>query len=79
MVPRAVGALLPLTAIVAGLTMRNLHRVVFDVMGGLGPPAHPHDQAYGLLLNLTFAAVLGFVPLLIAWSAGVVRASQRPA
>jgi hypothetical protein len=45
------------------LTVLNLERAVFDVVGGLRTPGTPNDTAYGVLFLITYFAVLAFVPL----------------
>ena len=55
--------LLPMCAIISSLFALNLHRVVFNIMGGVRNPG-PHDAAYGVLMVLTGLSVLLVVPLL---------------
>jgi hypothetical protein len=59
-----VGTLLPLTVVVTTLTILNLQRAVFDVMGGLRSEGTAHDAAYGVLATLTGMS-LGSLPLLL--------------
>ncbi|MDM7921263.1 MAG: hypothetical protein QUS14_03100 [Pyrinomonadaceae bacterium] len=59
-----ITALLPIMAIVATLTLLNLERAVFDVMGGLREPGTPDDSAYAVLFLLTFFSTLAFIPVL---------------
>lgn len=63
----AVAALLPLTFVVVALTMLNLERAVFDVMGGLRDKGTASDGAYGVLVLLTLLSTFLFVPLLISY------------
>lgn len=57
--------LLPVCLIITALTILNLHRVVFDLMGGRTNTS-PHDGAYTVLYVLTFlSAMLAPVLLLI--------------
>lgn len=57
--------LLPLTGIVVTLTILNLERAVFEIMGGLGPAAQTaNDGAYRVLFSLSFLAV-NAAPLLV--------------
>ena len=50
-----VAATLPLSAIVSVLTVLNLERAVFNIMGGLDPSAGTSsDSAYAILFLLTF-------------------------
>jgi len=62
--PRAiVGSLLPLVAIVASLTVLNLEKAVFEIMGGFRQPT-ANDGAYAVLVLLTFLSFYGALPLL---------------
>jgi hypothetical protein len=72
-----VVGLLPLCAIVVTLLILNLHRVVFDIMGGLRenqPGAH--DGEYGILFLLTTIASLGIIPLLLCYVASLIHARR---
>lgn len=60
-------SLLPVTAIIVVLTMLNLERAVFDVMGGLREQGTAHDNAYAVLFLLSLLSMLLFVPLLICY------------
>lgn len=62
--------LMPICLIITTLTILNLHRVVFDIMGGRRNPT-PHDGAYSVLLFLTGISALLIVPLLITYAAGI--------
>lgn len=62
-----VASLLPLTIIVTALTALNLERAVFDVMSGLRDDGTSGDQAYGVLIGLTFLSTLLVAPLLLAY------------
>ena len=64
--------LLPVCAIITGLFALNLHRVVFNIMGGIrGETAH--GSAYVVLMFLTIGSVILVLPLL----AGYLTAVQR--
>jgi hypothetical protein len=57
--------LLPLTLIVITLTILNLDRVVFDLMGGISPTRRSgNDDAYSILFLLSLFSFLLFVPAL---------------
>jgi len=62
-----VAALLPITLIVVMLTLLNLERAVFDVMGGLREGGTANDSAYGVLVALTVLSMLLFIPLVICY------------
>jgi len=69
-----VSTLLPLTLIVTTLTVLNLERAVFDIMGGLregGGTAN--DQAYAVLFTVTYFSVILFVPLLLIYVGLIVN------
>ena len=63
----AVAALLPITFIIATLTVLNLERAVFDLMGGLRGGGTANDSAYGILVGLTVLSMILFIPLLICY------------
>jgi hypothetical protein len=65
--PIAVAALLPITFIIVTLTVLNLERAVFDVMGGLRDGGTANDSAYGMLVALTVLSMLLFIPLVICY------------
>lgn len=69
--------LMPICLIITTLTALNLHRVVFDIMGGRRNPT-PHDGAYGVLIFLTVISAILTLPLLIAYCVGIYnRIKQR--
>ncbi len=73
-----VSTLLPLTLIVTTLTILNLERAVFDIMGGLregGGTAN--DQAYAVLFTLTYFSVILFVPLLLCYLGLILNGVQE--
>jgi hypothetical protein len=61
-----VGAFLPITFIVTLLTVLNLERAVFDIMGGIREKTS-HDAAYGILVLITMVSMILFVPLVIGY------------
>jgi len=65
-----IATLLPLSLIVVLLTLLNLERVVFDILGGLVHRS-PNDDAYIVLVWLTYISVLLFVPSLLCYIAAV--------
>jgi hypothetical protein len=69
---RLVGTMLPLSLIVVVLTLLNLERVVFNFMGGFVHRS-PNDDAYIVLVWLTYISVLIFIPLLLCYLAVVVH------
>lgn len=68
--------LLPICLIISILTMLNLHRAVFDVMGGVRNPT-PHDSAYAVLVFLTVVSLVLTIPLLIAYGVGIYKSRKK--
>jgi len=58
--------MMPICLIISTLTALNLHRVVFNIMGGVRNPTS-HDSAYLVLLFLTTVSIILIGPLLIAY------------
>jgi hypothetical protein len=61
-----VTTLLPLTVIVSVLTILNLERAVFSIMGGLRERT-ANDEAFAVLFLLSLFSYLLFIPLLICY------------
>lgn len=68
--------LMPMCLIIATLTALNLHRVVFNIMGGVRNPT-PHDSAYHILVLLTVVSTFLSIPLLLAYVVGIYRRRKR--
>ena len=62
--------LMPICLIISVLTMLNLHRVVFEVMGGIRNPS-PHDSSYLALMLLTGLSAILTPILFIAYGIGI--------
>jgi len=62
--------LMPICIIISVLTLLNLHRVVFDIMGGMRNPT-PHDSSYMVLMLLTGISLILSIPLLISYGIGI--------
>lgn len=62
--------LMPICLIISVLTMLNLHRVVFNIMGGIRNPT-PHDSSYYVLMFLTGISLILALPLIIAYGVGI--------
>jgi hypothetical protein len=67
-------ALLPVCVIVTALSILNLERAVFNIMGGL----HDTDEnantgAYLVLLAITFFSQIALLPLLLAYAVGISK------
>ncbi len=69
---RILGLGFPLTCIIVALTVLNLEKVVFHIMGGF-TELSPNDTSYEVLFMITTLASVGFIPFLIAYIAAVVR------
>ena len=61
-----IATLLPLTLIVVTLTVLNLEKAVFDIMGGIREST-ASDASYGFLFLLSYLSVLIFIPLVICY------------
>ncbi|MDF1697330.1 MAG: hypothetical protein P1U56_15915 [Saprospiraceae bacterium] len=64
--------LMPICIIISVLTILNLHRVVFNIMGGARNPT-PHDSFYFVLAFLTGISLILSIPLIIAYGTGVYK------
>jgi len=62
--------LMPICLIISVLTVLNLHRVVFNIMGGIRNPS-PHEGAYLVLMLLTGLSAIMTPILLIAYGVGI--------
>lgn len=77
-VKAVIAALLPLSAIVTVLTVLNLHRVVFSIMGGIAEADRSaHDAAYGVLVGLTLLATTLAPVLVLAYLGAIVHARVK--
>lgn len=68
--------LMPVCLIISALTVLNLHRVVFNIMGGVREP-NPHDAAYGVLLVLTGLSMILTIPLLLFYASAILGSRRR--
>lgn len=62
--------LMPICLIITTLTILNLHRVVFNIMGGMRNPS-PHDGSYMVLMFLTVISAILSIPLIVLYIIGV--------
>jgi hypothetical protein len=67
--------LLPICVIISTLTVLNLHRVVFNIMGGIRN-ASPHDGAYAVLMILTGVSLILVLPLLAVYLINIYQHRQ---
>ena len=68
--------LLPICLIITTLTFLNLHRVVFNIMGGRRNPT-PHDGAYNVLIFLTGISAILTLPLLVSYGVGIYNRRRK--
>lgn len=61
---------MPICLIISALTFLNLHRAVFDLMGG-NRTQTAHDASYKILFLLTLLSTLSCIPLLISYAVGI--------
>lgn len=64
--------LMPICLIISVLTALNLHRVVFNIMGGVRNPT-PHDSSYYVLMLLTGVSVILILPLILSYGVGIYQ------
>ncbi len=62
--------LMPICLIIVVLNMLNLHRVVYNFMGGMRNPT-PHDSSYMILMFLTTISAILTPILFIAYGIGI--------
>ncbi len=70
-------ALLPIIAIVATLTVLNLERAVFDIMGGLRETGTANDSAYAVLFVITFLSLYLFIPVFVIYAVTIAFGGLR--
>jgi hypothetical protein len=71
--------LLPLCLIVAALAALNLEKAVFEIMAGLDHQGTANDDAYFVVLLLTFGSIYAFPVLAVMWIVQLVRKRRNPA
>ena len=67
---------MPICLIISVLTMLNLHRVVFNIMGGVRNET-AHDSSYMVLMFLTGISLILTIPLIIAYCIGIYNSTQK--
>jgi len=78
---------MPICLIISVLTILNLHKVVFSIMGGIrNPGPHdssyirnpgPHDSSYFVLMFLTGISLLLILPLIGAYITGIYNRKKE--
>lgn len=61
-----IATFLPIELIIVTLTLLNLERVVFDFMRGIIDPS-PNDEAYVVLIWLTYISLSIFLPIVLCY------------
>lgn len=67
---------MPICLIISVLTLLNLHRVVFNIMGGVRTET-AHDASYMVLMFLTGISLILTIPLIIAYCVGIYNTIQK--
>jgi hypothetical protein len=73
-----LSALLPIMAIIATLTVLNLERAVFDIMGGLRETGTSNDSSYAVLFLLTFLSTFLVIPVFFIYLFTIAAGGRRP-
>jgi len=68
--------LMPICLIITVLTILNLHRVVFNIMGGMRNPS-PHDSSYMVLMLLTGISSILILPLIVSYVIGIHNSNKK--
>jgi len=68
--------LMPICLIISALTLLNVHRVVFNIMGGMREPTQ-HDGSYVVLMILTAGSLMLSIPLLISYGIGIHKRREQ--
>jgi len=68
--------LMPICLIISILTILNLHRAVFNIMGGVRNPT-PHDASYQVLMVLTGVSMILTIPLIITYCVGIYNSIRK--
>ena len=63
-------ALFPMCLLITALTVLNLEKVVFNIMGGLRDTTG-REKSYFVLMGLTYISAICFLPLLFAYVIGI--------
>jgi hypothetical protein len=69
-------ALFPMCLLIVSLTILNLEKAVFNIMGGLRQTTG-REKAYDVLLSLTFFSMILILPLFIGYIEGVIRRNKK--
>ncbi len=69
-------ALFPMCLLIVTLTLLNLEKAVFNIMGGLRQTTG-REKAYNVLLSLTFFSMILILPLFIGYMEGIITRIKR--
>lgn len=69
-------ALFPMCLLIVTLTILNLEKAVFNIMGGLRQTTG-REKAYDVLLSLTFFSMILIIPLFIGYLKGIISRSKK--
>lgn len=69
-------ALFPMCLLIVTLTILNLEKAVFNIMGGLRQTTG-REKAYDVLLSLTFFSMILIIPLFIGYLEGIISRSKK--
>jgi len=73
-----LGTVFPLAVIVFTLTVLNLDRVVFNIMGAISPAERSvNDTAYGFMVLITLLCFYAFVPLVIIYISVAIQSTKE--
>lgn len=67
---------MPICLIITVLTLLNLHRAVFEIMGGIRDPTS-HDSSYFILMLLTGISAVIIVPLIILYVNDIIQTHRK--
>jgi hypothetical protein len=69
-------ALFPMCFLITALTVLNLEKVVFNIMGGLRDTTG-REKSYIFLMMLTYGSAILFLPLLFAYIIGIFTSRKK--
>ena len=75
--PTITAAILPLNIIVVGLTVLNLEKVVFNIMGGMDNSS-PNQDAYTILFLISILSIYVFPLALVSYLICIWIAERKP-
>jgi hypothetical protein len=69
-------ALFPMCLLIVALTILNLEKAVFNIMGGLRETTG-REKAYDVLMGLTFISITLILPLFIGYIEGIISRNRK--